>query len=371
MIISEVKFAENVGTENYWEIKNLHFEMFNLLVGLNATGKTRLVNVISNFSKLITKKRRFMLDDALWDFTFLNDDKTKFKYKVHIFDKKIKLEEVKVGRKLLLKREGEKGKIYSYKTKKKFTINPPKDELTLHVRRDVKEFPFLEDIINWADNFAGYKFTSARPDHFIISKNQEDKEELQGLENVPLIFEKIKDNKKITDQIIRDFRYIGYEVDDIDVKSTQLPGVPKPVIITIVKEKDLMCITPQPNMSQGMYRALSLVIILNYILMKKRPFTVVVDDVGEGLDYNRATNLTNLIYEKLFDSEIQMIITSNDRFLINTIDLGCINVLKRDGHIVEAINNKNNKKLFEEFKYTGLNNFDLLSGGLFDFDGDE
>ncbi len=65
-----------------------------------------------------------------------------------------------------------------------------------------------------------------------------------------------------------------------------------------------------------------------------------------------------------------MIITSNDRFLINAIDLSCVNLLKREGHVVKAFNKRNNKKAFKEFKYTGLNNFDFFSGEFYDFEKD-
>ena len=80
--------------------------------------------------------------------------------------------------------------------------------------------------------------------------------------------------------------------------------------------------------------------------------------------------MTNILYERLMDSNIQTIITSNDRFLINTVNLNCINILGRNGQIVKAYNYKNNKKVFKDFKYTGLNNFDLFSGEILNFKED-
>ena len=168
MILSSLKFKENLDNENYWEIDGLNFEMFNLIVGLNATGKTRLVSIISNLTKMITKKLKIKLNDSRWELVFYKNKKNKFSYKLHIKKGEIVLEEIKEGRKVLLSRKRESGKIYSYLLHKKLTINPPKDELTLHVRRDVKEFPFLEDIYEWSKNFFGYKFTSARPDHLLV-----------------------------------------------------------------------------------------------------------------------------------------------------------------------------------------------------------
>ncbi|MBN1383508.1 MAG: hypothetical protein JW983_01330 [Elusimicrobia bacterium] len=47
--------------------------------------------------------------------------------------------------------------------------------------------------------------------------------------------------------------------------------------------------------------------------------------------------------------------------MINNFNLEDINILERRGHEVKAYNYTNSKDLFDEFKLTGLNNFDLFS----------
>ena len=108
---------------------------------------------------------------------------------------------------------------------------------------------------------------------------------MEGLENIPNLIDSIKNNTKVIDQIVYDFRYIGYDISKIDVKESNLPGFPHPINITYVKENDMKCETDQLKMSQGMYRALSLIVIINYLLSLEKPCTVIVDDVGEGLDF--------------------------------------------------------------------------------------
>jgi len=189
------------------------------------------------------------------------------------------------------------------------------------------------------------------------------------INTVPLrylnVLERALKDKYIRKSIIEDFTYIGYPINKVSVKSTLVSGIPNPVLMTSVQENDLECEIEQPTMSQGMYRAFSMIIILNYILNQQKKCTIVIDDIGEGLDFERSSALTKLLIKKLEGTEIQMIMTSNDRFLINTVPLRYLNVLERKSHVVKSYNYHNSKKIFDDFKYTGLNNFDLLSSEMF------
>ena len=131
-----------------------------------------------------------------------------------------------------------------------------------------------------------------------------------------------------------------------------------------IKETDLKCNTDQGLMSQGMYRALCLIVLFEYLLANKRQGTIIIDDLGEGLDYERSVRLTKLLFKKSSSAEFQLIVTSNDRFLINTVDIRNINFLSRQGHIVKSINYSNNKESFEKYMLSGLNNFDFLQNKL-------
>lgn len=89
--------------------------------------------------------------------------------------------------------------------------------------------------------------------------------------------------------------------------------------------------------------------------------TVLVDDLGEGLDYDRSTQLAKIVFEKMSKNNLQLIAATNDRFLMNAVDIKDWNILLREANKVKAINYSNNRKLFDEFKLTGLSNFDLFS----------
>ena len=86
-----------------------------------------------------------------------------------------------------------------------------------------------------------------------------------------------------------------------------------------------------------------------------------IDDLCEGLDYERATKLGKLIFNKCKDTNIQLIATSNDSFLMDVVDIKFWNVLQREGKVVTAINIQTHEALFKKFKFTGLSNFDFFA----------
>jgi len=363
MILTKVDYFENKGQDNYWEIKDVNLGMFSLIIGQNATGKTRLVNVISGFAKMLSKKIP-LIQTGNWNLKFRNQTtNVDYEYHLNISKGVVNLEEVKLGKKLLLKRQKEQGELFSNTKNKMIPFNPPEDELTVHVRRDVKEFPFLEDFLRWSNNFHGYSFTNVKPDHITIPGKSEIL--LEDLSTTPYLLIEALKTKDIIKTIKQDFSSIGYPIKRIAVNPKKITGASNDILFATVWENDLSCTTDQLSMSQGMYRAFSLIIIIEYLLRLKKECTVVIDDLGEGLDYQRSSKIIDLLIEKLDKSQIQLITTSNDRFLINAVDLKNLNLLERKGHFVFSYNYKNSKEKFDEFVYTGLSNFDFFSGKMY------
>ena len=115
-----------------------------------------------------------------------------------------------------------------------------------------------------------------------------------------------------------------------------------------------------------MFRALALVVHLNICAFSKKKQVILVDDIGEDLDYERATAIINLLISKAKTYDLQLIMTSNDRFVMNQVLLEYWSVLKRKGGIVKLFNSQNSPKQFNDFKYLGLNNFDFFASDLFE-----
>jgi hypothetical protein len=94
--------------------------------------------------------------------------------------------------------------------------------------------------------------------------------------------------------------------------------------------------------------------------MAKKSTCILIDDIGEGLDFDRSCRLIDLLRKKAKESNIQLILSTNDRFVMNRVPLEEWSVLQRRGSHVRVRNYENSRELFEEFKFTGLSNFSLL-----------
>lgn len=115
-----------------------------------------------------------------------------------------------------------------------------------------------------------------------------------------------------------------------------------------------------------MYRSLFLLIFLHHLIETEKAGMIIIDDLCEGLDYDRATKLGKLIFSKMHDSKIQFIATSNDYFLMNAVDVKSWNIIYREDNVIKVNNYCNSKEKFDNFRLSGLNNFDLFSSNYLD-----
>jgi predicted ATPase len=153
---------------------------------------------------------------------------------------------------------------------------------------------------------------------------------------------------------------LGYDIEKIYAK---LAGKKEALYI---KEKNLTNDLIQSQLSQGMFRALSLIVFIYYLINKNTVRTIIVDDLCEGLDYDRATKLGQLLFEELENKKIQLIASSNDSFLMDVVNIKYWNILTRKNNTIKVYNYKNSQEKFDQFKYSGLSNFDLFSSDYLD-----
>ena len=115
----------------------------------------------------------------------------------------------------------------------------------------------------------------------------------------------------------------------------------------------------------GMFRCLALIINVNYSVMTHQAECILIDDIGEGLDCERSVNLIKLLIRKCNQHRFQLIMTTNNRFVMNEVALKHWRIIDRRGGIVSLLNSQNSKKAFDEFKYLGLSNFDFFRTGAY------
>ena len=110
-----------------------------------------------------------------------------------------------------------------------------------------------------------------------------------------------------------------------------------------------------------MFRALSLIVQINYSVLADTPSCIVIDDIGEGLDCERSCDLIDVLMSKAEHSSVQLVMATNDRFVMNRVPLEAWSVIDRQSNHVTIHNYMNSKEVFDNFKFTGLNNFDFLA----------
>jgi hypothetical protein len=268
------------------------------------------------------------------------------------------------------------GKIKAEKVgKEKIDFHISEDLLTVSAKRDKLQHPFLEQFFEWGNNLTFFPFGST-----MGQRSLRPLEIREGIYNINIrdyrdyigkfIKGKEKYGDKYTNSIIKDMKKIDYDIRNVDLVPVELilplPIDSKKLFALQITEEDIGIIVEQLSLSQGMFRAFSLIIQLNYLIFEAvKGGTILIDDIGEGLDYDRSNKLIKLIIEKLKGTENQLIMTTNDRFVMNNTPIEYWNILNRKGHIVEVINSENSKSIFNDFYKSGLSNFDFFSSKLY------
>jgi AAA15 family ATPase/GTPase len=350
--------------EGDWELENLTLNSkINLLVGQNAVGKSKTLSRISLLSYLLTG---FDTEENIpigkWECLFQKTPSETLLYSCEIIADPYENEDLTIpiehrigvswfieeklflNEQLLLSREGENAKIYSFVTNKFSDISPPYNQLVIQVRRDRIEYPFFEDLVRWSKGFRLFEFSNVHP---LLNKQIE-------YNDVGKLLNKLPEASKVSIQ--QNLIKIGYKIDKIQVNKTW-----NGEHYVTIKEQGVGVDIYESHLSQGLMRALVLLVFIEYSIYFNNVSTIAIDDLSEGLDYERATKLGKLLVEKLENSNIQFIATSNDSFLMDVVPIKYWNILQRDGNTVRALNYHNSKEQFDEFKLSGLSNFYLFS----------
>ncbi len=301
---------------------------------------------------------------------FDEENNKTYEFKISFKDGSIENEKLLVDGKMFLNRSFDgTGVIYNDVIDKNIDFKLPSNEL-ISTRRDELQYPFLEKLFQWASNIRHFRFSKEEEKNRLILIESNRSLSL-GFNNINIANQAIEVFRNgralfkdtFTESIIKDFNSIGYNINDINVGALHSIMIDSPIANKVVGlrviESDRNAITDQNEMSDGMFRALSLIIHYNYYQLTNIPLTVLVDDIGEGLDYNRSTNLIKLLIEKSIGSKIQLIMSSNDKFVLNNTDLKYWQIVNRKSNIVNIFNYSNSKDKFDNFKFYGLNNFDF------------
>ena len=374
MKLSAVSYSEHSRDPREWKLNKLVLGDINLLVGKNATGKTRSLNIISSLANLLSGQRRG-LDEGHWDTVFVDDD-YRFHYRLKIKNKEIVSEQLLRFRgkrkKVLLERgKGGSGKLWAEKSKARMDFESPADQIAAVARQDRIQHSYFIPLVDWGKGTFHFHFGRVSGHTLALMVDDSTQKPGFGLKDTSKVIEVFRRgveefNNDFVSDVISDMQRIGYSIEEIGIAPpTGLTVSGSPILGKIInlylKEKDLRCNTEQMSISDGMFAALSIIIQINYLIRSKIPNCLLIDDIGEGLDYERSCELIDLLIEKAKRYSFQLLMTSNDRFVMNRVPLEMWTVLKRTGSTVKGYNIHNSAKKFERFRFTGMSNFDLFA----------
>jgi hypothetical protein len=374
MRLVSFRYKEFEGRDQEWILDDLALGPRNLLVGKNATGKTRTLNVMGAMAKILAGQRPPTVVSGDFTARFDHDGK-KVIYRFRAEDEKVVLEELAVeGRVFLQRGAGGVGRIFAAQIDggKEVAFQTPENELAAAVRRDAIQHPFLQPLYEWASAVRHFYFgTPLGKDNFVVilpqgQRNPGDADDKDPTQVVGIYRKAIKELGEATfkKRMLTDLERVGYPSDDISVGPpisirvhSELPGQ---LVCLLVKERGLKAATDQNTMSQGMFRVLALLVLTNYLTLAKKAACILIDDIGEGLDFDRSCLLVDLMRQKAAESQIQLIFSTNDKFVMNKVPLEEWSVLQRRGSHVHVLNYANARAVFEDFRFTGLSNFSFL-----------
>lgn len=159
MKLKTIRYAEHMGEPLEWTVDGLELGPRNLLVGKNATGKSRCLNVISALAQCLSGQRGPTMSsdyDCTWE-----DASTTYRYELRVAGGLVESEKLTIDNNVKLDRgQGGVGEIWANQVENGTLLKfqtPPTD-FAATARRDTIQHPFLEPLFTWADSLRHYHF---------------------------------------------------------------------------------------------------------------------------------------------------------------------------------------------------------------------
>jgi len=373
MYLRNFSFRENAGQKIEWLIDDVSLGEINLVVGKNSSGKTRTLNAITDLVSMLRGRGTTATGPVAYDMTFRNKE-SDMRYELEFDLETIRMERLYLGDELLLDRgEQGRGKIKYESTPGSIFLEfeIPHDQLACYAKRDRLQHPFIEIIHDWAITLRRFDFSGDLGKSRYALKSAFDPKELDlSITNtslVPVISVAVENFPAFKDLVLEEMKGIGYDLLDFGIMhfSERYSQADQDRYVVYTTEAGLEKQVGQRDMSQGMFRAFSVLVQLNYYILFGHKGFVIIDDIGEGLDFSRAKLLVALLIRKAGGAGIQLIMSTNDSFIMNAVEIEHWAVIMREGNKISLFNYENSKEIFEEFKFTGLNNFDFYASEFF------
>jgi ABC-type multidrug transport system ATPase subunit len=373
MYLQSFSFRENAGQNIEWLIDKVSLGETNLMVGKNSSGKTRTLNALTDLVSMLMGRGTSATGPVSYELLFRNSANF-MRYELEFDLETIHMERLSMGDEMVLERgPGGSGKIKYESTPGSIFLEfeIPHDQLACYAKRDRLQHPFIEIIHGWAISLRRFDFSGDLGKTRYALKSVFESKEVDWSDTtnslVPAITVAEEEFPQFRELVLKDMQKIGYDLRDFGVIhfSERFSGASQDRYAVYTTEAGLEKQVTQRDMSQGMFRAFSVLVQVNYYILCGHKGFVIIDDIGEGLDFSRAKHLVQVLIAKASEAKIQLIMSTNDSFIMNAVDIENWAVIMREGHKISLYNYENSREIFEEFKFTGLNNFDFLASEFF------
>lgn len=377
MTLLTISYSEFEGEDRQWQLAPVDVDpKAMLIVGTNTTGKSRFLAILRSLTQSIAALR------VPADGKFTVTVKLKsgiFKYELLVSKQAVIKEHLTLNNQILLDRSrGLPTKLKFEKQNEVIESQFQDNVLAVASRQDSFQHPWFIEFAEWARKTAYYSFAvgfsaeyvMTTPDLVRLSKETSDNTGAAQIRNYAIgtyarAFTKF--DSKFDKAVISDMRSLGFLITEVGIGPIHelMPEIGMDLVMLYIKEEGVVAKIPQTIMSQGLFRALALIISLNSQLLGNEGSLILIDDVGEGLDFERSSALIKLLLEKSTEHSVQILMTTNDRFVMNNVPVESWCILQRRGSEVSSFTIASHKKMFEDFKYSGLSNFDFFRSHAF------
>ncbi len=256
------EYLYNRDKDSEWRVEECRLSQTNLIVGKNASGKSKIVKAIYILSELLSESGTLDPQPRSdeWHLFFDTDKpEQKTEYRLKIEKGLVIQEKLLIGDKELLSRdESGEGSIWAKEIKQKIRFQTPQTELAAVKRRDSIQHPFLENLYQWSNSLRFYEFGSQLGKNVIAripptidllktKTNFKDSDYVVGI----FVLGKKEIGDNFIQAIIRDMKKIGYNLSDM---GTKVPSLINPDISSLdnpdnlpqflyVQEEDLSSVT--------------------------------------------------------------------------------------------------------------------------------
>ena len=159
MFITHIKYSQYGGTPREWELVDFMPGQINLMVGKNATGKTRSLNLIGTLAHLLSGERNELPEHVDYEVHFREEDENELLYRLSIRKHQVKEERLERDGKMLFMRSNSSDcQLFFEELNQYLHVSVPENVLAVVARRDKTQHSYFEKLYKWGKGTLHYRF---------------------------------------------------------------------------------------------------------------------------------------------------------------------------------------------------------------------